>query len=193
MKKKEDLRVIKTKMSLYKGLLELMKTKTFENIKVSEICTKSMINRSTFYDHFSDKYELFQSLIDDLKEGLINDLKVRKQTNSIKEYYIELVDVLLFEIDKKKDIFSSIIKNNNNSITRDMLTYTTINAILNHINENYINKSSVDTYTIVFFYVSGIINLILASLEDLSTFDRVTILNNFKVLIPDIDYFELKK
>ena len=57
MKKKEDLRVVKTKANLYRGLMELMKDQTFEEIKVSDICNKSMINRSTFYDHFNDKYE----------------------------------------------------------------------------------------------------------------------------------------
>ena len=48
MKKKEDLRVVKTKANLYRGLMELMKDQTFEEIKVSDICNKSMINRSTF-------------------------------------------------------------------------------------------------------------------------------------------------
>ena len=33
MKKKEDLRILKTKASLYRGLMSLMKTKPFENIK----------------------------------------------------------------------------------------------------------------------------------------------------------------
>ena len=70
MMKKEDLRVIKTKANLYRGLIDLMKDNPFEEIKVSDICNKSMINRSTFYDHFNDKYELLQSLIDDLKEAI---------------------------------------------------------------------------------------------------------------------------
>ena len=53
--KKEDLRIRKTKASLYKSLLQLMEDTPFEEIKVSRICQLSMINRSTFYDHFNDK------------------------------------------------------------------------------------------------------------------------------------------
>ena len=48
----------KTKANLYKGLIELMQEKEFEDIKVIDICKKSLINRSTFYDHFNDKFEL---------------------------------------------------------------------------------------------------------------------------------------
>ena len=53
-----DLRVIKTKNALFNALIELMKDKTFEEIKVSDICNKALINRSTFYAHFDDKYDL---------------------------------------------------------------------------------------------------------------------------------------
>ena len=48
---KNDLRVIKTKTTLYNTLKELMQEKTFEEIKVSDICSKALINRSTFTDH----------------------------------------------------------------------------------------------------------------------------------------------
>ena len=49
MKKKEDLRIIKTKKNLYEGLLQLMKDTSFEDIKVSDICNVSLVNRSTLW------------------------------------------------------------------------------------------------------------------------------------------------
>ena len=64
-----DKRIIKTKKNLYDGLLEVMREKEFEDIKVSDICDKALTNRSTFYDRFSDKYELLTSLIEDLKKN----------------------------------------------------------------------------------------------------------------------------
>ena len=59
-----DKRILKTKKNLYEGLLKVMKEKEFENIKISEICEKALTTRSTFYDHFTDKYELLYSLIE---------------------------------------------------------------------------------------------------------------------------------
>ena len=87
MTKKEDLRIRKTKANLYRALLQLMEEKTFEEIKVIDICNTSLINRSTFYDHFNDKYELLSSYINDLKEELVEHLNVEKEVNSVKEYY----------------------------------------------------------------------------------------------------------
>lgn len=72
--KKTDLRIIKTKKSLYESLLDLMREKPFEELKVSDICENALVNRSTFYSHFDDKYDLLDSLICDLKEGLSEEL-----------------------------------------------------------------------------------------------------------------------
>ena len=106
MKKKEDLRIVKTKANLYRGLMELMKDQTFEEIKVSDICNKSMINRSTFYDHFNDKYELLQSLMEDLKEELEEKIKVEKEIHSIREYYICKWSIkYLFRRNERPNIF----------------------------------------------------------------------------------------
>ena len=56
MTNKNDLRVIKTNKALFNALLDLMKEKTFEEIKISDVCSKALINRSTFYAHYNDKY-----------------------------------------------------------------------------------------------------------------------------------------
>ena len=71
---KEDLRITKTRKVLFETLVLLMKEKSFEEIKVSDICKKALINRSTFYSHYSDKYELFMELIDALKDNLTESL-----------------------------------------------------------------------------------------------------------------------
>lgn len=48
MNNKTDLRIVKTNKALFNALLELMKEKTFEEIKISDVCTKALVNRSTF-------------------------------------------------------------------------------------------------------------------------------------------------
>ena len=71
--KKKDLRIIKTRKALYNAFEELMKSKPFEQIKVSDICKKALINRSTFYSHYNDKYELLVDFINVLKEEFVNE------------------------------------------------------------------------------------------------------------------------
>lgn len=47
-----------TKKAIAAGLKELIKTKSFEKITVSDITEICGLNRQTFYYHFQDKYEL---------------------------------------------------------------------------------------------------------------------------------------
>ena len=102
---KNDLRVIKTKNLLYSTLLDLLKDNSFEMIKVSDICNKAMINRSTFYAHYNDKYELLVDLINMIKEKLINALSVNEKDILSKEYFKELIKILLLHFDQEKDIY----------------------------------------------------------------------------------------
>lgn len=104
--KKKDLRVVKTYRVLYDALLELLEDNSFEEIKVSDICDKALINRSTFYSHFSDKYELLSSYIQDLKITLKEELNKNANISGTKEYYLELIRILLNHIEQKKtDIY----------------------------------------------------------------------------------------
>ena len=74
MEKKTDLRVIKTKRLLYKSLSKLLREKSFEQIKISDICNEALINRSTFYAHYNDKYELLNDLFENLRTTFLAKL-----------------------------------------------------------------------------------------------------------------------
>lgn len=189
MNKKEDLRILKTKASLYRGLMNLMKTKPFEEINVSEICKESLINRSTFYDHFNDKYELIEYLMNDMRKDLIDKLNRSTKTNNIKDYYVELMRILLEHIKSNIDIYSSAIKINSNSIAKDMMTDVIISSATKEIDENYINKSNIPTKTIVLYYASGIINITIENLNKSKNFDIDKLINIIVELTPELDCF----
>ena len=55
--KKEDLRVIKTKISIKESFIELVKKKGFNKVSVTDIVQKANINRNTFlYSCFRHRY-----------------------------------------------------------------------------------------------------------------------------------------
>ena len=60
---KEDLRVIKTLDSVDQSLLENLKKTPFNKITVEALCEKARINRTTFYKHYRDKYELLDNYL----------------------------------------------------------------------------------------------------------------------------------
>lgn len=136
MAKKVDLRIIKTKKNLYEGLLNLMKERTFEEIKVSDICNKALTNRSTFYDHFSDKYELLDSLINDLENDLLEKLEENVNYSNAKEYYMQMIEIFFDHISNNINVYSSILKKNNNSIVMDMANDAIYRDVENHIRKS---------------------------------------------------------
>lgn len=62
--KKDDLRVVKTELAIKKAFAELIKEKNFTDIKIQDIADKAIINRNTFYLHYSSKEELLSEIID---------------------------------------------------------------------------------------------------------------------------------
>ena len=53
-----DVRVKKTKRSIINAFLELRSKMPLEKIKVNELCRAAEINKSTFYSHYCDIYQL---------------------------------------------------------------------------------------------------------------------------------------
>ena len=69
--KKEDRRTKYTKMVLREALIDLMKEQHVSKVTVKELCARADINRSTFYAHYHDQYDLLQQL----EQGVLADLK----------------------------------------------------------------------------------------------------------------------
>ena len=184
MDKKDDLRVIKTKKILYETLIELMKTKTFEEIKVSDICTKALINRSTFYAHYDDKYELLLEFINSLKEEFINELSKNKNILNTREYYLEMIRLFLDHIENKKDIYNAIMINNRNSIMMDILSSVANNEVIKKMESSNIS-TKVPANIIAKFYLGGVLNLGIEWLRDTKKNSKEEIIKYLEILLPE--------
>lgn len=67
-----DLRVRRTRKLLQEAFLNLMAQKSFQAITVQDISAAAMVNRSTFYDHFVDKYALMEYAVSEtFREQLV--------------------------------------------------------------------------------------------------------------------------
>lgn len=72
---KNDPRVIRTRQLIQDSFTSLILEKDFKDITVRDITEKATVNRTTFYAHFTDKYELLDSTItntfrDNLKQRI---------------------------------------------------------------------------------------------------------------------------
>ena len=66
MEKKQDRRVRKSKDSLKNSLIELMQSKSVNNITVKELVIKADLNRSTFYNYYCDIPDTLKKLEEEL-------------------------------------------------------------------------------------------------------------------------------
>ncbi len=78
----EDKRIVKTKQNLKNALLEMIKEKSFEQITVKEICEKSNTSRITFYTHFTDKYELIDTIVQEYVSGTVQQYERLQNENN---------------------------------------------------------------------------------------------------------------
>lgn len=73
MNKKENSGYIKTHQRIQDSLLALLGQKKFHNITVNDVCGLAGVNRSTFYAHYQDMYDVMESIERHLEEELLED------------------------------------------------------------------------------------------------------------------------
>lgn len=185
MEKKKDLRVIKTQNLLYNTLLELMKNKSFEEIKVSDICNTALINRSTFYAHYNDKYELLVDFINNLKSNLSDVLEKNEHIINTKEYYIEMIKLLLDQIDEKKDLYHLILLNNRNSIVLDILLDVVNKDVKKRIQNDLVITSKIPSEIVSKFFLGAIISVGTEWLENPNKYTKQELIDYLNILLPD--------
>ena len=186
MKDKTDLRVIKTNKILFEALTTLMKDKTFEKIKISDICEVALINRSTFYAHYEDKYELLLALIEDLKDNLLIELNKNEAESLSKEYFMKLLEILIDHINSKREIYSAILSHNKNGIFVDFLIDVANRDLAKRLKDSQeVIKSNIPADIISKFYLGGIINIGVDWIINKDKYNKEQILLYLDKLIPD--------
>ena len=182
---KTDLRIVKTKKNIYEALFRLMEDYTFEEIKVSQICEEAMINRSTFYAHFDDKYALLDALIKDLKDRLKDELDKNSNITNSKEYYMELIKLLLNHFESQKDIYFPLLLKNRNSIAMDMIYDTIEENISKKVESEGLYNDQIPISFICHFYLGAIFNIGMNWIHSNCQYSKEEIIKYLSCLIPD--------
>lgn len=58
-----DLRIKRTKKLIFDAFIKLVSEKGYEAITIQEIADEAMINRATFYAHYKDKQDLYETIL----------------------------------------------------------------------------------------------------------------------------------
>ena len=104
--KENDIRVVKTIEGIYESFLLCLEEVGFQNITVKNLTEKARINRSTFYAHFTDKYDLRDKYMDGMLRDYVRSLDtnfIQKAEISMDSYFNDLKKCLQAFMKKKRE------------------------------------------------------------------------------------------
>lgn len=111
MAKQLDLRVQRTYKLLTDALIELLKSKSFDDITVKALCEEAMVRRATFYKHFADKQELLAFIIRNIEDEFkATHVSVHDQHDP-QLFYVAMIDKLLSFAEEQWDLLKIVFGN----------------------------------------------------------------------------------
>lgn len=151
MPKKEDRRVRMTKRLLKESLIQLLNEKSIGKITISEICEIADINRSTFYAHYGDQFDLLKSIEDEYITMVMKDLIYPKPTEQDMNAFVS--QLLQFFVDNKA--ISRILFSDRGDIN---FVKTILELLYKELVEAIISQEKIDKVTVQFtlsYVISG--------------------------------------
>lgn len=91
---KEDTRIIKSKKAIKDSFISLLETVPYKKFTIMDICKNANINRSTFYNYYRNKEDLFCTLIGDTNSQFTYYFN-ESINNSIKDAMTSLTEFLI--------------------------------------------------------------------------------------------------
>lgn len=157
-----DLRVKRTYILLKNALFELLTKKSFEEIKVNDICNLAMVHRTTFYSHFSDKYELLDFCIKDVEKEF-NEKISNTHYSNLREFYTNLIMNLIEYISEHKRLFKCILRKNTDNSVTNIFMDTCISYITEVLEkeENMDISHEIPIPIIAQFYSGAVLNILI--------------------------------
>lgn len=164
-----DRRVRKTEEQLMRGLTKLMKEKNIRDITVRELAEEVDINRSTFYLHYKDIFDMVEKTENRLAANLISTLEELNGKHFTQNVLMDFLNDAFATIYKDSELCRVLLGMNGDvSFQRklkniiDRKTYEIVSARLE-------GKASEDEiHFTTCFIISGIIGLIESWLQDVS-------------------------
>ncbi len=152
---KTDLRIIKTKKAIRSAFADLVSRKPIEEITVTDIASQAMINRKTFYAHYTGVHEVVSEIEDEIVES-VRGLLAQKSFEEILGCPHDLFDDVMQIVNSDLDAYGRLLTVSGNS----NLVQKIIQMLRREICDAYVEEAHIDRETldmIVYFMLSGML------------------------------------
>lgn len=157
MEKKTDRRVIKTKHAIFKAFVELLNEKDVNQITITDIAKRANINRKTFYNYYSDVYEVMEEIENLTVEAFINNMGTVEFTN-MADFLTEIFIKFTETVNKDLEFFNLLFKTNN----RSFLIVKIVEALKKYVKKRIEESNELDMHrfeVVSNFYLSGVLSV----------------------------------
>lgn len=143
---KKDPRIIKTLRQIDDALLENLAVFPFSKITIDMICRSAMINRSTFYKYYEDKYNLLnnilQRILDEFRKSADTSFILATPVTIDNDIYISIFNQFIYYIQSKQEIFQILWNADVEQEIFDMMQDIITEQILETLNIPELNHES---------------------------------------------------
>lgn len=190
---KNESRYFNTAKKMNDALIALLEKKDFEYITIKEICDYACVNRSTFYLHYSNTYDVLEEVIENITSSFNKHLQdqsnfeINSQSELEKLYLIKdeyLIPYLEF-IKENKNVYKAI-KHNSNLFHSDKVYDEMFKNIFSPIMTRFGLEKKWHKY-MMDFYLNGISSIILDWVNEDCIIDIMEMVNFIKKIITSYD------
>ncbi|MDF1507936.1 TetR-like C-terminal domain-containing protein [Robertmurraya sp. DFI.2.37] len=157
MNAKLDRRKKYTRMALKDGLIKLLQEKPISAITVKEICGIADINRSTFYSHYLDHYDLLNKIEEEIIEdmaGYLNECTYEKDEDDLL-----LIERLLEYFHSKHEVCTTLLNENMDTTFQKKVTIFAHQSFMKNWRASHTLDKEIADYVSTFI-ISGSIDVI---------------------------------
>lgn len=185
MEAKLDLRVRKTYLALTQALLDMMEEMRFEDIRVSELCDRAMVRKSTFYKHFADKYELLTFTVRQMQSQLNSQLAEECREGNVVEYYTRLAELVLKRLSENGALVESTLRSNSFPLIMSILSDQIMLDIRGKLKEDAIRgeRLPVSSEMMAAFFVGGVMEMLRCWLQKGRRLDDRELIEQFRTML----------
>lgn len=158
-----------TDQIIKQSLIQLMQSKAINKISVNNLCDAAQINRSTFYRHFLDKYDVLEKLEQDFIDQLFsipkNDIHhsatVDQLADQLSIYVGQLLDVIQVNHLNLKTILSEYGDPGFQNVLKEKLSL----KIKTSWDIIKLNKTTIDDQLAIDFIAAADVSIIIYTLD----------------------------
>lgn len=157
-KQTEDPRIQRTHAMLLSALTELLHEKTFDEVRVKDICQRAGLHRSTFYAHFEDKTHLLLFGVQALMEELFSFHSGKN--NAFYSRFQRSIYRTLKYFQRNKQVFILLLSDPKNASARQLFQQEFARLLKEHLKGLHPELSARDADLIARFFTGGLLSLV---------------------------------